>query len=31
PARGEFVSNFFDVVDWDEPSARYDQAVELFE
>ncbi|MFC6726039.1 superoxide dismutase, partial [Halobium palmae] len=25
------VSAFFDVVDWDEPSDRYDQAVELFE
>ena len=31
PARGEFVDNFFEVVDWEEPSSRYDQAVELFE
>jgi Fe-Mn family superoxide dismutase len=31
PARGEFVDNFFEVVDWDEPSTRYEQAVELFE
>ncbi|ELZ75968.1 superoxide dismutase (Mn) [Haloferax gibbonsii ATCC 33959] len=31
PARGDFVSAFFEVVDWDEPAARYDQAVELFE
>ncbi|ELK50927.1 superoxide dismutase, partial [Haloferax sp. BAB-2207] len=31
PARGDFVSAFFEVVDWDEPSARYEQAVELFE
>ncbi|MGQ3327997.1 superoxide dismutase, partial [Halorubrum sp. FL23] len=31
PARGEFVDNFFEVVDWEEPSTRYEQAVELFE
>jgi Fe-Mn family superoxide dismutase len=31
PARGDFVDNFFQVVDWTEPSARYEQAVELFE
>jgi Fe-Mn family superoxide dismutase len=31
PARGEFVDNFFEVVDWSEPSDRYQQAVELFE
>ncbi|EMA64139.1 manganese and iron superoxide dismutase, partial [Halorubrum kocurii JCM 14978] len=31
PARGEFMDNFFEVVDWSEPAARYDQAVELFE
>nr|WP_241430802.1 Fe-Mn family superoxide dismutase [Haloferax elongans] len=31
PARGDFVSAFFEVVDWDEPAARYEQAVELFE
>ncbi|TKX85111.1 superoxide dismutase, partial [Halorubrum sp. SS5] len=30
-ARGEFVDNFFEVVDWNEPSDRYEQAVELFE
>ncbi len=27
PARGDFVSAFFEVVDWDEPAARYEQAV----
>ncbi|ELZ77394.1 Fe-Mn family superoxide dismutase [Haloferax larsenii JCM 13917] len=31
PARGDFVSAFFEVVDWDEPASRYEQAVELFE
>ena len=31
PARGDFVENFFEVVDWEEPSRRYEQAVELFE
>jgi len=31
PARDDFVDNFFEVVDWEEPSARYEQAVELFE
>ncbi|PSQ44404.1 superoxide dismutase [Halobacteriales archaeon SW_7_68_16] len=31
PDRGSFVDNFFEVVDWDEPSSRYRQAVELFE
>ena len=31
PARGDFIDAFFEVVDWDEPSARYEQAVELFE
>jgi len=31
PARGEFVDNFFEVVDWNEPATRYEQAVELFE
>jgi len=25
------MDNFFEVVDWEEPSARYEQAVELFE
>jgi len=29
--RGEFVDNFFEVVDWNEPATRYEQAVELFE
>jgi len=27
----EFVDNFFEVVDWNEPATRYEQAVELFE
>jgi Fe-Mn family superoxide dismutase len=31
PARGDFLDAFFDVVDWEEPSRRYAQAVELFE
>jgi Fe-Mn family superoxide dismutase len=31
PARGDFVDAFFEVVDWEEPSQRYAQAVELFE
>jgi Fe-Mn family superoxide dismutase len=31
PDRGSFVDAFFEVVDWDEPAARYEQAVELFE
>mgnify|MGYP006287055157 FL=1 len=31
PARGDFVDAFFNVVDWNEPSSRYEQAVELFE
>ena len=31
PARGDFIDNFFEVVDWEEPSARYEQAVERFE
>jgi Fe-Mn family superoxide dismutase len=31
PARGDFVDAFFEVVDWDEPSRRFEQAVELFE
>jgi Fe-Mn family superoxide dismutase len=31
PARGDFMDAFFHVVDWDEPSARYEQAVALFE
>ncbi|EMA57065.1 superoxide dismutase [Halorubrum lipolyticum] len=30
-ALGEFVDNFFEVVDWSEPATRYEQAVELFE
>jgi Fe-Mn family superoxide dismutase len=25
------VENFFEVVDWEEPASRYEQAVELFE
>jgi len=31
PARGDFVDAFFEVVDWEEPSRRFEQAVELFE
>jgi Fe-Mn family superoxide dismutase len=31
PDRGSFVDAFFEVVDWSEPAARYEQAVELFE
>jgi Fe-Mn family superoxide dismutase len=31
PARGDFVDAFFEVVDWSEPHARFEQAVELFE
>ncbi|QLH78983.1 superoxide dismutase [Halosimplex rubrum] len=31
PARGDFVDNFFEVVDWDEPADRYAEAVERFE
>ncbi|MFD1690003.1 superoxide dismutase [Halolamina salifodinae] len=31
PARGDFIDAFFEVVDWEEPSARYEQAVALFE
>ncbi|SEP06693.1 Iron/manganese superoxide dismutase, C-terminal domain, partial [Halogranum amylolyticum] len=31
PDRGEFVDAFFNVVDWEEPSSRYQQALELFE
>ncbi|MFB6096366.1 MAG: superoxide dismutase [Haloferacaceae archaeon] len=31
PARGDFVDAFFEVVDWEEPSDRYEQAVALFE
>jgi len=31
PARGDFVDAFFEVVDWEEPSARYEQAVDRFE
>ncbi len=31
PARGDFIDAFFEVVDWDEPNQRYQQAVELFE
>ncbi|QLH84050.1 superoxide dismutase [Halosimplex pelagicum] len=31
PARGDFVDNFFEVVDWAEPSDRYAEAVERFE
>jgi len=26
PARGEFVDNFFEVVDWNEPATRYEQS-----
>ncbi len=31
PARGDFVEAFFAVVDWDEPTRRYERAVERFE
>jgi Fe-Mn family superoxide dismutase len=31
PDRGSFVDAFFEVVDWDEPSDRYEQAVDRFE
>jgi Fe-Mn family superoxide dismutase len=31
PDRGDFVSNFFEVVDWGEPSERYAEAIERFE
>jgi len=31
PDRGDFVDNFFDVVDWEEPAARYADLVEKFE
>jgi len=31
PARGDFVDAFFEVVDWEEPADRYQQAVDLFE
>ena len=31
PARGDFVDNFFEVVDWAEPADRYAEAVERFE
>jgi Fe-Mn family superoxide dismutase len=31
PARGDFVDAFFNVVDWTEPSSRYEKAVQLFE
>ena len=31
PDRGAFIDAFFNVVDWDEPSSRYEQYVELFE
>jgi len=31
PARGDFVDAFFEVVDWEEPSDRYAEAVERFE
>ena len=31
PARGDFVDAFFEVVDWEEPTRRYEQAVDLFE
>jgi Fe-Mn family superoxide dismutase len=31
PDRGSFVDAFFEVVDWGEPSDRYEQAVERFE
>jgi Fe-Mn family superoxide dismutase len=31
PARGDFVDAFFEVVDWEEPTQRFEQAVRLFE
>jgi len=31
PDRGSFVDAFFEVVDWEEPSDRYEQAVARFE
>jgi len=31
PARGDFVDNFFEVVDWDNVASQYDDAVSLFE
>jgi Fe-Mn family superoxide dismutase len=31
PDRGDFVDNFFEVVDWEEPAARYADLVEKFE
>jgi Fe-Mn family superoxide dismutase len=31
PARGDFVDAFFDVVDWQEPTRRYGEAIALFE
>ena len=31
PARGDFVDAFFAVVDWQEPTRRYGQAIALFE
>ena len=31
PDRGGFIDAFFEVVDWEEPSERYAQAVEAFE
>ena len=31
PDRGSFVDAFFEVVDWDEPSDRFEQAVARFE
>ncbi|WP_257298021.1 superoxide dismutase [Haloarchaeobius sp. FL176] len=31
PARGDFVDAFFSVVDWQEPTRRYGEAIALFE
>ncbi|MFC4408612.1 superoxide dismutase [Haloarchaeobius iranensis] len=31
PARGDFVEAFFSVVDWQEPTRRYGEAIALFE
>ncbi|CAM2950665.1 superoxide dismutase [Halobacterium salinarum] len=31
PDRGSFVDAFFEVVDWDEPTERFEQAAERFE
>ncbi|MDL0125698.1 superoxide dismutase, partial [Halobacterium salinarum] len=31
PDRGSFVDAFFQVVDWDEPTERFEQAAERFE